>query len=127
VAAAAARPNPAAAPPSVAAAAARPNPAAADTAKAASRESVAAPASVAAPPSAAAARVHVLSDPPGADVVLDGRSLGPTPLDVTAPEGSDAFWIELRLPGHETRRVRLRAADPTPAAITLRRLPRIED
>jgi len=54
----------------------------------------------------ATAAVRVSSKPSGAEVEHDGTFLGKTPLDLKLPEG--AVWeLDLRLPGHEHRRVRV--------------------
>jgi serine/threonine-protein kinase len=52
------------------------------------------------------ATVQVNSEPAGAEVEHDGVFLGKTPLEVKLPEG--ATWeLDLRLPGYESRRVRV--------------------
>jgi len=49
-------------------------------------------------------RVQVQSNPPGAEVFADGRSLGVTPLTLSTHFAASAGAVELRLPGYETQR-----------------------
>ena len=67
--------------------------------------------------------IHVDTQPTGAEVFADGRSLGRAPLELPAPPSGQVRALEVRLAGFETRRVKVDAALGGP--IRLRRLPRI--
>jgi hypothetical protein len=80
---------------------------------------VAAPAG-APPPSTAAlapgtAKVPVRSDPPGADVLLDGISIGVTPALVSVPLPCE---LTLELPGYRSERVVLSTAEDVAVKLT---------
>jgi serine/threonine protein kinase len=48
--------------------------------------------------------LHVTSDPPGADVFLDGRPVGRTPLDLADVDPFTATSVEVRLRAHKPER-----------------------
>ncbi len=56
-------------------------------------------------------RVSVTSQPEGAQVLLDGKSAGTTPLELTLPEGAAEANVTLTLAGYEPSRLTLSAAD----------------
>jgi hypothetical protein len=82
---------------------------------------------VAALPRAPQSYLRISTTPDGAEVFREGRSAGRTPLAIAAPSPGSQVELELRLPGYEVRRVVLRAGEPAPGEIALRRLPRIEE
>ncbi|MCB9550274.1 MAG: serine/threonine protein kinase [Myxococcales bacterium] len=81
----------------------------------------------AAPASAATATLLVQTRPAGAAVYRGRERLGTTPLAVPRPAVDEVVTLQLRLPGHEARRLRITADQADPAPVTLRRLPAIVD
>ncbi|MFB6263647.1 MAG: protein kinase [Bradymonadaceae bacterium] len=55
---------------------------------------------------------RLFSDPSGASVRVDDRKVGETPLDLDELEADDPIQVELRLPGHRPKTLRV---DPTSA------------
>jgi hypothetical protein len=53
--------------------------------------------------SGASQKVSINSNPPGADVVINGLSKGQTPVDLTIKKELKGQPIELRLDGYETK------------------------
>jgi serine/threonine protein kinase len=49
-------------------------------------------------PPVSTVRLHVVSDPPGATVVLDGVRLGSAPYDAAVPARDQPAWLKVRMP-----------------------------
>jgi serine/threonine protein kinase len=75
----------------------------------------------------ARARLHVDSEPSGADVTLRGRSLGPTPVDVDDLDALGKVELGLTLAGYEraTATVELVAGERAEAHVTMKPLPKL--
>jgi hypothetical protein len=70
------------------------------------------------PTSASTRRIQIVSDPPGASVLIDGVLVGNTPLHLPVPrEGERVVRLELR--GYEASRVTLSAASPDLLRVSL--------
>ncbi len=52
------------------------------------------------PPPPATIQLHVVTDPPGATVVLDGVRLGSAPFTAALPVSGKAAWLKVRMPHH---------------------------
>jgi serine/threonine protein kinase len=70
-----------------------------------SRPAAASAPAVAAPPPSPTVMVHVVTQPPGADVYLDddAAARGQTPLALTLPRGTQAASVTVRLKGYESQ------------------------
>jgi hypothetical protein len=70
------------------------------------------------------ARIEVIGEPTGAEVLVDGTSVGRLPLDGPVRVPADTIQVEVRATGHEsyTERVTLAAAQYKRLAVKLRRL-----
>jgi hypothetical protein len=48
-------------------------------------------------------QISVVTEPAGADVIVDGELVGKSPLDVNKPKGDHTLHVELRLASYETQ------------------------
>ena len=74
------------------------------------------------PPAVADASVAFTSSPAGAEVVVDGRSVGRTPTTWSGAKGSASYRVEFRMAGYATARTKVKiptAGGLVPASATL--------
>ncbi|MGE5183191.1 MAG: PEGA domain-containing protein, partial [Acidobacteriota bacterium] len=67
--------------------------------------------------------LHVISDPPGATVVLDGVRLGTAPFTQELPIADRDAWLKVRLPHHIATKIRVSLARDIEWNVRLQPLP----
>lgn len=67
--------------------------------------------------------VYFRSDPPGAEVHVDGLVLGNTPMEWRKADTGNSYAVELRLDGYQTVKARVTGPNPNASIVVSRRLP----